>query len=135
MYGVTATSYGDFFYRDAELSESQHTFSGDFTKLVCCQDPNKPCRMDADIKDWTWTDIISGKLRKSIYVIQGRQKKRKCWFIILLFNKGLEFIEKYEAQVNSGEVETSQWGYVLQSGNGEAPPKEVLNKVTQWTFV
>lgn len=135
MKGVTATSDGDFSYRDTDLSASQHTCCGDFTKLVCCKDPGDPCRMDDDIRDWTWTDVVTGKLRKSIYIIQGHQNKRKCWYIILLFNKGDEFIKKYEAQVKLGEIETSEWGYVLQSGGGETPPKEVLNKVTQWTFV
>lgn len=133
--GVTATKNGDFSYQDTELSASQHTCCGDFTKLVCCQDPSDTCRMDEDIGDWTWTDVVTGKLRKSIWIIQGHQNCKKCWCIILLFNRGEEFVKKYETQVKLGEIETSKWGYVLQSGGGEGPPKEVLDKVTQWTFV
>jgi hypothetical protein len=133
--GVTATKDGDFSFRDIELSETQQTCCGDFTKFVCCRDPSDPCRMHEDIKGWNWTDIVTGKLRSSTYVIQGRQKGRKRWFIILLHNKGPEFIKQYKAEVKHGEIEPSKWGYVLKSGNGETPPKKVLNKVTQWTFV
>ena len=93
------------------------------------------CRMDDDIKHWTWTDVVTGKLRKSIHIIRGYHNRKRCWYIILLFNKGEEFISDYEAQVKRGEIDTSKWGYILQSGIGETPPKKVLTKVTQWTFV
>ena len=135
LRGVTHTPDGDFSYRDTELSRTQHTHCGDFTKLVCCRDPGDSCRMSEDITDWTWTDIVTGKLRKSIYVVQGYRHNRRHWYILLLFNKGDEFIKQYEDQVQKGEVDTSKWGYVLQGGAGQSPPKEILDKVTQWTFV
>ena len=47
----------------------------------------------------------------------------------------IEFIKQYEDQVQKGEVDTSKWGYVLQCGTEQSPPKEILDKVTQWTFV
>ena len=126
---------GDFSFMDTLLMPQQSTCHGDFTKLVCCRGPKKTCRMDEDIKDWTWTDVVTGKLRKSIYIIQGYQKGEKCWYIILLYNRGEEFIRRYEAEVKKGTINTSDWGYVLDSAIEEVPPKETIKKVTQWTFV
>ncbi len=91
--------------------------------------------MEEDINDWTWTDIVTGKLHKSIYILQGNIGGEKHWYIILLFNRGEEFIKQYEAQIKSGSIDTSDWGYVLDSGTGEAPPTEIIDKMTEWTFV
>lgn len=97
--------------------------------------PDDECRMDNEIGDWTWSDAVMGKLKKSIYVIQGFQNDQKCWYIILLFNRGDEFIKKFEAKMKSGTIDTSEWGYVLQSGPGDKPPKDILQKVIRWTYV
>ncbi len=91
--------------------------------------------MEEDINDWTWTDIVTGKLRKSIYIIQGNIRGEKHWYIILLFNRGEEFIKQYEAQMKSRSINISDWGYVLDSGIGEDPPSEIIDKVTEWTSV
>ena len=127
---------GEFSYLDIPLSRSQHPFSGDFTKLVCLREENEECRMDEDIRDWTWSDVVSGKLRKSIHIIHGSQKGQKCWYILLLFNKDSpKFVKQYEAEVKKEELYTAKWGYVLKSGYGEKPSDNILQKVTQWTYV
>ena len=126
---------GEFSYQDVPLPRSQHPFSGDFTKLVCLREENEECRMEEDIRDWTWSDVISGKLQKNIRIIHGSQKGQKCWHIILLFNKDSEFVKQYEEEVKKEEIHTAKWGYVLKSGHGDKPSKDILCKVTQWTYV
>ncbi len=133
--GVEVRKDGDFSFLDTSLTPLQNTCYGDFTKLVCCRGPDDSCRMDEDINDWTWIDIVTGKLRKSIYIIKGHIKDQKCWHIILLFNRGEEFVKQYEVQAKSDSIKTSDWGYILDSAIGEVPPKEIIKKVTQWTFV
>lgn len=137
--GVKANEDGDFEYKDILLSESplQQTHYGDFTKLVCCRDKSSQCGIDANnINDWTWTDFVTRKFHESVYSIRGYQKGEKHWFIILLFNRGAEFIEEYKSSLDTGSIDISKWGYVLKSGKGrKGPPTLVLKKVIQWTFV
>ena len=133
--GVKVRKDGDFSFLDISLTPLQSTCHGDFNKLVCCRGPDDRCRMDEDIKDWTWTDIVTGKLRESIHTIQGYKNDEKCWYIILLFNRGEEFVEQYKIQARSESINIFVWGYVLDSAVGETPPKAIINKVKQWTLV
>ena len=133
--GIKVREDGDFSFLDTSVTSQRRMCRGDFTKLVCCRDIRDQCRMDEDIKDWTWTDVVTGKLRKSIYIIRGYQNSEKCCYVLLLFNRGEEFIKQYEAQVRSGSINTRDWGYVLGSASGEITPREIFEKVTEWTFV
>ncbi len=131
--GVEVRRDGDFLFLDTPLTSQQSTYHGDFTKLVCCGGPMDSCRMDEDMKGWTWTEVVEGKFRHYIYIIKGYQRGRECWYMILLSRDG-EYT-KYEAEITKGKIDAHEWGCILYSAIDEQLPRKLIYKVTQRTFI
>ena len=123
---------GDFSFYDTFLRPYQNSCRGDFTKLVCCRRPEERCRMDEDIKDWMWTDMVTKKLRNSIHIVHGYQKSQEApLYIFLLLNKSKDW---FHAQVRMGTIDIQEWGHVLDSVSGEELSTDTKTSVIQSAY-
>ena len=118
--------------RNKQLTDTQTTMWGDFTKLVCCREPDNPCR-EGTFKNWRWQ--MSGKIRRSIRLVRGKDRGRPAWHYTLLSSGDEENVDRFKAQYATGTINVADWGYVLASGWGEDPPESVEDKVLSWTTV
>ena len=58
------------------------------------------------------------------------------WYYLLLHRAGDAYHEEFLSQYRRNpSLRLSDWGYILESGEGQDPPQEVTNKVVNWTSV
>ena len=119
-----------------QLTESQKSIWGNFTKLVCCKGPDDACPAESAFKNWKWADAVSGEMRSNRYIVRGEDRGRPGWHYVLLSSGDEEYRAKYKAQVATGnDINLDDWGYVLASGWGEDPPQSIKDKINNWTWV
>ena len=96
----------------------------DGTRLVCCRGPDSPCPKNT-FKLLKWEDDCGRK--------EGEAYK---WYIIMLNRANKENVSTFKTQFTKyPAVRLSDWGYVLESGEGRDIPKEIQDKVSNWTTV
>ena len=117
-----------------QLSESQKTFGADFTRMICCREPDNPCP-SSTLQNWSWKDAVSGRMRNSLYLVRPPKKARQVWYYVLLFSEDESYLHTFKEQVVTGRVDVSKWGDVLISGWGEGPPESLRTRVEQQTWV
>lgn len=120
------------FWMGRELANNtQKPLGGDFTKLVCCQSPGKPCDQDT-YKNWTWTAALNGEMRKHIFLVRGKHWGLSTWHYVVLREKGEGFVRRF---MEGGTMDVAEWGHVLLSGWGKRPPQRAVDQVFYWTLV
>ena len=122
------------FWRNKQLSESQTTWWGDFTKLVCLRDPDGPCQAD-NFKNWRWKDAVSDEMRRAIHHVQYTDRGGPCWLYVLLSSGNEEHVSAFLAQHRTGTVDVADWGHVLLSDWGKDVSQDIKDQVYNWTFV
>ena len=135
--GVAVEDDGNLVFPKKQASDTQ-TFCGtDFTKLVCCRDPDEPCLSDEALKKWKWEDAVNGGLVGGVFLIQGMDRGRPVWHYVLLSKKSeelkVEFMEEFKS--GAGNIDVTKWGYKIKSGWGEDPSEDVKEKVPTWMDV
>ena len=118
--------------RDRQLIQHQTVMCADFTTLVCCRDPGSPCPAEGAFQNWKWDDAVRGEMRRNIRLVRGKDKGRPAWHYVLLSSGDEDHVQGFNAQVRTGTIDASDWGYIIASGWGEDPPD---NKVDNWTRV
>ena len=69
-------------------------------------------------------------------MIKRKEGGRDKWYYIMLHRVGEAYKETFQSQINKNpSLRLSDWGYVLESGEGENIPKEIEDKVDNWTTV
>ena len=118
-----------------QLTESQTSIWGNFTKLVCCKGPDDACPAESAFKNWKWADAVSGQMCSNIRIVRSKDRGRPAWYYVLLSSGDEEYISQFNAQSTTGAFDVADWGYVLASGFGEDPPQSIKDKTYKWTWV
>ena len=100
----------------------------DSTKLVCCREPDSPCPMNT-FKHLKWEGDVVGRL--PVKWVRRKEGKAYKWYYIMLNRASQEYISTFNTQFDKDpSVCLSDWGYVLESGEGRNIPQEIR---TKWT--
>ena len=134
-YSVEATKvYADGTQRTnaKQLTQQRPTWFDD-TQLVCCRGPDSPCPKNT-FTHLKWEDNVSGCLQvKSVKRKEGDAYK---WYYIMLNRASEEYGSTFSSQfAKDSAMCLSDWGYVLESGEGRDIPQEIQDKVRKWTRV
>ena len=101
--------------------------------LVCCRTPDSPCLRNT-FQLLKWEDGLDKKF--NILEINRREGGAVKWYYIMLHRAGDEYAAAFDAQFDRDPaLQLSDWGYVLESGQGTDIPQEIQEKVRNWTPV
>ena len=116
-----------------ELTQQKSTVF-DSTKLVCCRAPDSPCPQTT-FQHLTWENAVDKSW--NLQLIKRRERHRDMWYFLLLHQPGDDYLQQFQSQLrrDHNSLLLSDWGYVLEFGEGEDPPKQVKNKVKRWITV
>ena len=129
---VTVRDDGTVAYIAGKLTQQRSTWF-DSTKLVCCRDPNSPCPQTT-FQHLKWEDAVDKSM--SIQEIKRKEKGRDMWYYIMLHRAGEDYKDVFRSQLDKDPtLQLSDWGYILESGEGENIPEEIKDKVSRWTTV
>ena len=115
-----------------QLTQQKPTwFEG--TRLVCCKGPDSPCPKTT-FRHLTWENAVDKSI--NIQGIKRRERGRDMWYYIMLHRPGEDYREAFNAQFRKDPtLRLSDWGYILESGEGKDIPKEITEKVNYWTAI
>ena len=103
------------------------------TKLACCRGPDSPCPKTT-FQHLTWENAVDKS--RNIQRIKRRERGRDMWYYIMLHRPGEDYREAFNAQFRKDPtLRLSDWGYILESGEGKDIPKEITEKVNYWTAI
>ena len=105
----------------------------DSTRLVCCRGPDSPCPKTT-FRHLTWENAVDKSM--NIHGIRRRERGRDMWYYIMLHRPGEDYREAFKAELTKDPtLRLSDWGYILESGEGKDIPKEITEKVNYWTAI
>ena len=121
-------------YNNKNVSNSQTTYTGDFTKIRCLQleGPMAPCQLpNIPVKcSWKWEDIVAldSKKRPSslLFTVCGTDRGRNAWYIVLVERK---LLDAFNEQLSEDKINLNKYGHVIKSGWGKDPPNDILDKL------
>ena len=135
MEGVTVKDDGtQKLWSGKKLSQQTSTYC-DGTKLTCCRGPDESCCSDEALKNWTWQKALNGRLRNSVLLVRLSNQGRPTWHYLLLSDKSEEYEKRFRERVESGNINLTEWGYVIASGEGREIPQEIRDKILQWMCI
>ena len=103
------------------------------TKCVCCRGPDSPCPKTT-FQHLTWENAVDKLI--TLTLVQRRERGRDMWYYLLLHRAGYAYHEEFKSQYRRNpSLRLSDWGCILESGEGQDPPQEVTDKVRRWTCV
>lgn len=84
---------------------------------------DEPCTLQPG---YTWS-----KFNSSIFIVRGKDHDCPAWHYVLLPAGEEDTKQKFLAQVATGSIDVADldYGQVLKSGWGVAPPSEVIDKI------
>ena len=131
--GVKFESNGGLVSRIKQLTEQQKPTGFNSTRLVCCRGPDSPCPKTT-FQHLTWENAVDRSM--SLQLVTRRERDRQMWYCLLLHRAGDAYHEQFQSQYRRNlSLRLSDWGYILESGEGQDPPQEVIDKVEIWTSV
>ena len=106
----------------------------DSTKSICCRGPDSPCPKTT-FQHLTWENAVDKSI--TLILVQRREgEDGDTWYYLLLHQAGEAYCEEFKSQYRRNpSLRLSDWGYILESGEGQDPPREVTDKVGRWTAV
>ena len=108
-------------------------FSGtDFARLTCCRGPDEPCQSGKALNNWTWEQAIHGGLCSKVFIIRVKIRGKPAWHFVLLSDSSEDYKKRFSEKVATGNIDVTEWGYIIQSGWGKDPPQSVRDKLTTW---
>ena len=115
----------------AKQMTQQRSVSFDGTKLVCCRGPDSPCPNNI-FKNLKWEDGIGKAL--PYWSVKRKECETHKWYYIMLNRASKEYGSTFSVQFDKDPaMYLSDWGYVLESGEGRDIPQEIVDKVNNWT--
>ena len=113
---------------------SQHkSVRFDSTRLVCCRGPHCPCPKTT-FQYLTWENAVDKTI--NIESVKRKEGGRDMWYYIILHRAGDAYQEEFRSRfAKDSTLRLSDWGYVLESGEGKDVPQVVKDKVRSWTLV
>ena len=129
---VTVTDDGSITYRAQQLTQQQ-TMWFDSTRLVCCRGPDSPCPKTT-FQHLKWENAVDKTISK--LWVKRKEGRRDMWYCIILHRAGDAYREEFHSRyAKDSTLRLSDWGYVLESGEGKDIPQVVEDKVSNWTTV
>ena len=123
---------GALVYYTTQLTQQTSTWFNS-TKLVCCRGPDSPC-LKTTFRHLTWENAVDKSM--NIQRIKRREGGRDMWYYIMVDRPGEDYREAFKAQYRKDPtLRLNDWGYILESGDGKDPPKEITEKVYYWTAI
>ena len=123
-------------YYNKILSDTQTAYGCDFTKTKCfqmegieapCQLPYIPAKCS-----WKWKDVVAidreNKPENCIHIV--RRDDLNTWYIILVAK---DLLEKFHALHDKSNINVNEYGYIIKSGEGENPPDDILQQITEFS--
>ena len=105
----------------------------DSTNLVCCRAPDSPCPKTT-FQHLTWENAVDKST--TLTLVHRRERDKDIWYYLLLHRAGDAYHEEFQSQYRRNpSLRLSDWGYILESGEGHDPSQEVIDKVRRWTSV
>ena len=130
--GVTVKDDGSIKNYAKQLSR-QRSMWFDSTRLVCCRGPDSPCPQSI-FEHLKWEDGVENTM--SVHRIERKKGTRDKWYYILLHRAGEAYQKEFHSQLaKDANLRLSDWGYILESGEGKNIPDTVENKVNNGTTV
>ena len=130
--GVTVEDDGSIVYYAKQLTEQESTWF-DNTRLVCCREPDFPCPKTT-FQHLTWENAVDKTIH--LRLVRRREGERDVWYYLILHRAGDDYLQQYQSQCKrDSSLLLSDWGYILESGEGQNPPQTVRDKVRKWTSV
>ena len=115
-----------------ELTQ-QRSARFDGTRLTCCRAPDSPCPRNT-FQHLKWEDGVFKRL--PVQQIKRKEGGADKWYYIMLHRASDEYLATFYAQFDRDPaLKLSDWGYVLESGQGTDIPQEIQDKVEIWTSV
>ena len=103
------------------------------SRLVCCRGPDSPCPKNTFIH-LKWEDGVGRGL--PVKWIKRKEGEAYKWYYIMLNRASEEYGSTFNTQFDKDPaMRLSDWGYVLESGEGRDIPEEIHDKVANWTTV
>ena len=129
---VTVLDDGTVLNNAMQLTQQRSAWF-DGTKLVCCRTPAFPCSRST-LQHLKWENGLDRKF--NVRQIKRKEGGADKWYYIMLHRAGDEYVAAFDAQVDRDPaLQLSDWGYVLESGQGTDIPREIKKKVRSWTTV
>ena len=130
--GMTVEDDGTIIHTPSRVSKQRSTWF-DSTRLVCCRDPDSPCPQTT-FRHLTWENAVDKT--RNIQTIERRERDRDMWYYIILHQAGEDYLERFLSQFRTNAtLQLSDWGYILESGEGKDIPEISEDKVDAWTVV
>ena len=119
-------------YSAKQLTE-QKSKRFDSTRLVCCREPDSPCPKTT-FQHLTWENAVDRTI--NLRLVRRREGERDVWYYLILHRAGDDNLQQFDSQYKrDSSLRLSDWGYILESGEGQNPPQTVRDKVRSWTSV
>ena len=132
MEAVRAEDDGSVTHYIGRLTQQRSVWF-DSTKLVCCNGPDFPCPQTT-FQHLKWEDAVDRSV--CIHRVKRKESGRNVWYYIMLHRAGESYQETFKLQLTKNRtLRLSDWGHVLESGEGKNVPKEIKDKVNNWTTV
>ena len=109
-------------YLNKRVNDTVTFYGGDFTRLTCCRDPDKPCNSEKALKNYTWELATHGGLLSRLIIVRGRGP---TWCFLLLSDPSEAYKERLRAS-NNIDVD------IIEAGQGEEPPQHVRDRIFMW---
>ena len=128
--GIQVKDDGSITSSAEQLSRQKPTWF-DSTQLVCCREPDSPCP-ETMFQHLTWENAVDKSI--NLRLVRRREGRREVWYYLLLHQAGDAYREEFKSQLRRNRsLRLSDWGYILESGEGYHPPQGVEQKVIDWT--
>ena len=132
MEAVTVNADGSTTTSAKQLTQQRSTWF-DGTRLFCCRGPNSPCPENT-FKYLKWEDGVGGRL--PYLWVKRKEGEAYKWYYIMLNRASKEYGSTFNTRFDKDPAMClSDWGYVLESGEGRDIPQEIQDKVKVWTAV
>ena len=129
---VTVDDDGCILHTPSQASQQRPIWFNS-TKLVCCKGPDSPCPQTT-FRHLTWENAVDESW--NIRTIERREGGTDMWYYIILHQAGEDYLERFGSQLRTNAtLQLSDWGYILESGEGKDIPKIIQNKIGKWTSV
>ena len=110
-----------------QLSQ-QRSMWFDSTVLVCCRTPDTPCPHVA-FRHLKWEDGVD-RTTTIRWIKREEEGRGVVWHYVMLDRAGDEYRQEFNSQfAKNSTFRLSDWGYVLESGEGEDIPATVREKI------
>ena len=129
---MTVEDDGSIVYSAKQLTEQKSTWF-DSTRLACCREPDSPC-LKTTFQHLTWENAVDKTI--DLRLVMRREGERDVWYYLILHRAGDDYLQQFQSQYKrDSSLRLSDWGYILESGEGQNPPQTVEDKVRRWTSV